>query len=130
MNTETEYLSVTPEMSDTINHLCGVVNDWAHKKGWNESEEGWTPRQVIMHKGEMLALMHSELSECLEFLRQKQQPAMDDHVPSITGESAELADVLIRIFHYCGKYGINLGAALRLKHDYNTRRPFRHGKNC
>lgn len=76
----------------------------------------------------MIALMHSELSECLEFLRKKEQPAMDDHVPTITGEAAELADVLIRIFHYCGKYGIDLGEALRLKHEYNINRPYRHGK--
>jgi NTP pyrophosphatase (non-canonical NTP hydrolase) len=54
---------------------------------------------------------------------------MDNHVPSLTGEAAELADVLIRIFHYCGRRGINLGEAVRLKHEYNITRPYKHGKN-
>lgn len=54
-------------------------------------------------------------------------PCMDDHVPELTGEAAELADILIRIFHYCGKRGINLGEAVQKKHAYNITRPYRHG---
>jgi NTP pyrophosphatase (non-canonical NTP hydrolase) len=123
-----QYIPVTPQQQTSIAELCATMHDWANKKGWNESEEGWTERQRLMHRGEMIALMHSELSECLEFQRKKEQPAMDDHVPTITGEAAELADVLIRILHYCGKYGVNLSEALALKHEYNITRPFRHGK--
>ena len=151
-NTTTEYLPVSDNMAESLNNLCEVVNDWATKKGWNDTKDS------VSHKAEQIALMHSELSECLEFVRKKTQPTScncgcnvfteidgwwvcvkceansvlvevpDDHVPSLTGEAAELADVLIRIFHYCGKRNIDLGRAVQLKHDYNTRRPFRHGK--
>ena len=57
-------------------------------------------------------------------------PAMDDKCPELTAEEAELADVLIRIFHYCGKRGINLGNAVAVKHAYNISRPHKHGKHC
>lgn len=123
MNNET-FLPVTHIQSSTLFDLCLVINDWATKKGWNDGEDS------VQHRAEQIALMHSELSECLEFLRKKDQPAMDDHVPSLTGEAAELADVLIRIFHYCGKRNIDLGEAVRLKHEYNITRPYKHGKRC
>ena len=144
----------------TINDLCEMVNTWATSKGWNEGEDS------VMRKSSDIALMHSELSECLEFVRKKvarqcpqclsnnitltgdyggnkhwkcnsclerfsspvESHAMDDHVPTLTGEAAELADVLIRIFHYCGRRGINLGEAVKLKHEYNITRPYKHGK--
>lgn len=128
MNPDKNYKSMQSMHHDVLNDMCEIVTDWAQKKGWNESEDGWTERQRHMHRAEMICLMHSELSECLEFLRKKEQPAMDDHVPELTGEAAELADVLIRIFHYCGKYGIDLGRAVALKHEFNITRPYRHGK--
>jgi NTP pyrophosphatase (non-canonical NTP hydrolase) len=43
-------------------------------------------------------------------------------------EEAELADLLIRAFHYAGKRGIDLGRAVQLKHAYNINRPYKHGK--
>ncbi len=141
-----------------LNNLCEVINQWATTKGWNEGEDS------IMRKSSDIALMHSELSECLEFVRKKlacpncgkkeywiekesqvgqlnrkyficccgwEMPTLslpDDHVPTLTGEAAELADCVIRIFHYCGRRGINLGEAVRLKHEYNITRPYKHGK--
>lgn len=119
---KTEFQSISKGLDNGLNHLCEIINDWAQKKGWNEGEDS------ISHKFEQLMLMVTELGECAEYLRKKEQPAMDDKVPSLTGEAAELADVLIRIFHYCGKRGINLGEAVRLKHEYNITRPYRHGK--
>jgi NTP pyrophosphatase (non-canonical NTP hydrolase) len=108
--------------TDALNRLAIIVNNWATSKGWNEGEDSLDKQMG------QIALMHSELSECLEFMRKKEQPAMDDHVPELTGVAAELADVLIRIFHFCGKRGIDLGEAVRLKHKYNLNRPYKHGK--
>ena len=137
MHNQEQFEEIRQTISQPLTTLCRIINDWATKKGWNEDPlEGITmpspiyDRIQLAFKAEQLALIHSEVSEALEYLRNKDQPAMDDKVPQLTGEEAELADVLIRIFHYCGKRGIDLGEAVRLKHLYNITRPYRHGKNC
>jgi hypothetical protein len=43
------------------------------------------------------------------------------------GIPSEAADIVIRVMHFCGKHGIDLGAAVREKMIYNASRPFKHG---
>ena len=71
--------------------------------------------------GEKIALMHSELSEALEALRQ-------DKWAGKGGVAEELADTIIRILDFAAFHRINLGREIIRKHRYNIIRPYKHGK--
>lgn len=43
------------------------------------------------------------------------------------GTAVELADCIIRILDYCGKMEIDIEKIIKLKHEYNKTRPYRHG---
>lgn len=43
------------------------------------------------------------------------------------GIATEFADCIIRILDYCGHEGIDIGEAIKIKHEYNKTRPYRHG---
>lgn len=99
------------------------LRDSAHK---NAVEKGWheNPKPV----GEDIALMHSELSEALEEYRNGHQPAdMRFEAAKPEGIPAELADVMIRIFDFCGLHRIDIATAVVAKMHYNSTRPYRHG---
>lgn len=93
-----------------INEYIKECHAIAKEKGWWDGER---------NDGELIALMHSELSELLE--------AMRTHGNKET-IAEELADCCIRIFDYCGARDINLEQALLKKIEYNKTRPYRHGK--
>lgn len=67
-----------------------------------------------------LALIHSEVSECLEALRR--DPPDMDHV------AEELADVCIRVFDLAGRLGLDLIRVIHEKMERNRKRPRLHGK--
>lgn len=80
---------------------------------------------VPRNKGEMIALMHSELSEMLEGVR---KPGPDIHCPEFSSEEIEAADVLIRLLDYCAGHELRLGQATLAKIKFNQSRPHKHGK--
>lgn len=88
----------------------------ANSKWWEKPETG---ERVERNKGEMIALMHSELSEMLEGVRKSK---MDDHLPHRTSEEVEAADLLIRLFDYAGAYNLDLEGAFKEKMEYNQTR--------
>jgi hypothetical protein len=47
---------------------------------------------------------------------------MDDHLPHRFMAEVELADAVIRIADYCGRFGYDLGGAIEEKLEYNRHR--------
>jgi NTP pyrophosphatase (non-canonical NTP hydrolase) len=93
------------------------INDFIQECHRIAKEKGWWETQ--RNDGELIALMHSELSEALEAMRNH---AGNDAI------AEELADCCIRIFDYCGAKDIDLEKVLYRKIEYNKSRPYRHGK--
>lgn len=98
------------------------LNDYAmlcHIKAQRWWHDPATGKRIERNKGEMYALMHSELSEAHEAARKN---ATDDHLPHRRGEEVELADLLIRVFDYAAAHHMDLEGAVREKLAYNAER--------
>lgn len=102
---------------------------------WNEAEHTTNILQNINTqlsdkyeidlKISKLGLVMSEVAEAIEAVRKR---SMDDKITDMSGEVVELADTVIRILDYCGKYNLCLGEAIAKKLEYNSTRPYKHGK--
>lgn len=92
------------------------VNQTAIEKGWWKGER---------NEGELIALMHSELSEALEAMRHGNPP--DDKIPEFSGVEAELADVIIRIMDMAAAKKYRVGEAVVAKILFNKGREYKHG---
>jgi len=95
------------------------LNDYAKEchedniKWWQDLQ---TKQPLNRNKGELIALMHSELSECLEGERKN---LMDDKLPHRKMAEVELADTLICIFDYAAAFGYDLQGAYTEKRHFN-----------
>lgn len=103
-----------------LNKLRDEIHQNAIEHGWWEEERSF---------GDIIALCHSELSEALEEHRNGHLPTeiYYSNTEKPEGIPIELADCIIRILDYCGKEGIDIEEAIRIKHEYNKTRPYRHG---
>lgn len=104
-------------IAEAIDRMAGLCFAASHLGGWWTNPETGHPKQ--RNKGEMIALMHSELSEALEGVRKGTQ---DDHLPEYDSVTVELADTIIRILDFAGGFGLPVGQALVDKMLYNGQR--------
>lgn len=104
-----------------ISELVKQSHQMAKDKGFYDSV--LTRRNIP----EALMLIVSEISEGLEELRKgKPNVYVNDNKPE--GLGVELADAVIRIADLCGYLGVDLEEVIKAKMNYNSSRPFKHGK--
>ena len=112
------------DMSEEVHFL-------AVEKGWYQDD--------APNFAEKIALVHSELSETLEWYRQGRDPRCIHYTSTVykdspgvvedkpDGIAVELADAIIRILDMCAEWDIPIAEAVQVKHEYNKTRPHRHG---
>lgn len=119
-----------------LNNLANTIFHVNRAKGFYE-----TDRNI----GEMLCLIHSEISEALEADRKKSYSLFSDlnflnsikkdadftseYENSVKGGfEEEMADIIIRVLDLCGYKNIDIEGHLKAKLRYNKLRGFKHGK--
>ena len=86
---------------------------------WDEYTDLGSEKQRMWWTGSKLMLCVTELAEAMEGMRKDKQ---DDHLPHRSMLEVELADAAIRIFDLAGGLGLDLGAAISEKLEYNASR--------
>lgn len=108
-------MTVNKRSCELLSGLASEVHA-ANQHWWHSPKTG---RPLKRNKGEMLCLIHSEISEAMEGAR---KGLKDDHLPHRAMEEVELADALIRILDYAHGHGFDIGAAVYEKLVYNRTR--------
>ena len=99
----------------------------ARENGWwtnlttgeTQTSNGYPKINPTKNVGELLCLVHSEISEAMEGHRKL---LMDDKLPSRTMLEVELADAVIRVFDMSGGLGLDVAGAIAEKLAFNASR--------
>lgn len=103
---------------------ASAVNEIAEKIHLMNVEAGWwrvdeNMNLIQRNIGELLCLVHSEISEAMEGARKN---LMDDKLPHRKMIEVELADAVIRIMDISAALKLDLGGAMKEKIEYNKKR--------
>lgn len=127
-------------MGHKITELAEQIHEVSKLKGWWDSGDR-NPLEILM-------LVTSELAEAAEEFRNG-MPAVyyvDKYTSNVVGEvedihytsnvpagakpegwAVEIADAIIRCLDFTAQQGVDIGAIIELKNNYNKTRPNRHG---
>lgn len=114
-----EYLLMT-KFCESFHKIESIVNERSNREGWDFNSEN------LESVASKLALMHSEISEALESLREGDP--VSDKIPEFTGMEEEFADLIMRLMHISHKRNLRVPEAIFAKLNYNLTRPHKHGK--
>lgn len=119
------------EISMQLNHLTETCFEDADDNGWWDAYDNKGNAERL---GEKLLMIHSEVTEAVECLRDCEDADVlietdaCDHISGKpVGFAIELADILIRTLDICGYLGIDIEKAVKTKLEYNRTRGYRHG---
>jgi len=123
LNDKIEELAKIPEktLASSFTKEFDLVQKQVHVMA---KDRGWwdDPRT----DAECICLIHSELSEALEYMRSDNK--FSDHIPEFLGVVEELADAIIRAMDMSQYHGWKLSEAIIAKIKFNATRERRHGK--
>lgn len=109
-------------MSKSLNEMMAEVVAFEHEKGWRPNDN-----RIL----ESLALLHSEISEALEAVREGDWGSFRESDGKPEGVNSELADVFIRLLSTWAQFmdplGFDLQTSYEEKMTYNRTRSHRHG---
>ena len=110
------------KFKDSWRHMQKIAHEDACLKGWHEddAENPWDEAP------KWLCLIHSEVSEAMESLREGLP--LSEKLEGTLEFSEELADVVIRIMDMAGALELDVASAIIKKIKHNKTRPYKHGK--
>lgn len=105
-------------MSQEFKNLQKEIHELAKEKGW------WIGNEIP----EKLLMIHSEVTEAVECFRDNFMEYIDSPLyGKPVGYPIELADIVIRVMDLAEENMIDLWKMIKIKHEYNKTRLYRHG---
>lgn len=113
------------DIAGSLNVLAADIAGVAADHGF-ESPTNLEDADQIRLAFEKLCLIHSEVSEAVEVVKQK--GLEQDQRLNLFQE--ELADIIIRVMHMAASLSLDIGTVVIAKHHINIHRPRMHGKRA
>jgi NTP pyrophosphatase (non-canonical NTP hydrolase) len=107
-----------------LNLIARDVYENACNKGFHDIEE---LELEVQRMARHTANLHGEVSELWEAARKGELYKPCDKDADLTCMEEELADIIIRAMDTASVFGVDIGNAVKLKHEYNKTRPHKHG---